>query len=140
MSRFATSEILITVAKVERRPADQKDHRAELEAVTRPDGRSGRVDILTFRSRRDDNSTESLVIELERPTVKAGSSTAPQYSGVGRESALPPGDGRDPGVDTLQPQGVPDPQGAQAAQVRPQIIEQGCGQLGGAGNGGTAPR
>ncbi|MEW1640769.1 MULTISPECIES: hypothetical protein [unclassified Streptomyces] len=40
----------------------------ELESLTQPDGRSGRVDILMFRSRRDDNSTERLVIELKRPT------------------------------------------------------------------------
>ncbi|MBZ6142522.1 ATP-binding protein [Streptomyces olivaceus] len=67
----------------------------ELEAVTQPDGRSGRVDILMFRSRRDDNSTERLVIELKRPTVKVGPKELtqikdyakaiiddPQYSGV----------------------------------------------------------
>ncbi|MFC9891560.1 hypothetical protein [Streptomyces pilosus] len=68
----------------------------ELEAVPQPDGRSGRVDILMFRSRRDDNSTERLVIELKRPTVKVGPKELtqiknyaraiiddPQYSGVG---------------------------------------------------------
>ncbi|MEU9663596.1 ATP-binding protein [Streptomyces chartreusis] len=67
----------------------------ELEPVTQPDGRSGRVDILMFRSRRDDNSTERLVIELKRPTVKVGPKELaqikgyaeaiiddPQYSGV----------------------------------------------------------
>jgi hypothetical protein len=67
----------------------------ELEAVTQPDGRSGRVDILMFRSRRDDNSTERLVVELKRPTVKVGPKELnqiknysraiiddPQYSGV----------------------------------------------------------
>ncbi|MFJ8510162.1 ATP-binding protein [Streptomyces avermitilis] len=68
----------------------------QLEAVTQPDGRSGRVDILLFRSRRDDNSTERLIIELKRPTVKVGQKELdqvkgyaraiiddPQYSGVG---------------------------------------------------------
>lgn len=68
----------------------------ELESVTQPDGRSGRVDILMFRSRRDDNSTERLVIELKRPTVKVGPKELdqikryaraiiddPQYRGVG---------------------------------------------------------
>jgi hypothetical protein len=56
----------------------------ELEAVTQPDGRSGRVDILLFRSRRDDNSTERLVIELKRPTVKVGPKELDQIKGYAR--------------------------------------------------------
>lgn len=56
----------------------------ELEAVTQPDGRSGRVDILLFRSRRDDNSTERLVIELKRRTVKVGPKELAQIKGYAR--------------------------------------------------------
>ncbi|WP_331759443.1 ATP-binding protein [Streptomyces sp. NBC_01579] len=43
-----------------------------LETVKQEDGRSGRVDILLFRSRRSDNSTERIVIELKRPMVRIG--------------------------------------------------------------------
>jgi Histidine kinase-, DNA gyrase B-, and HSP90-like ATPase len=56
----------------------------ELETVTQPDGRGGRVDILLFRSRRDDNSTERLVIELKRPTVKVGPKELDQIKGYAR--------------------------------------------------------
>jgi hypothetical protein len=56
----------------------------ELESVTQPDGRSGRVDILLFRSRKDDNSTERLVIELKRPTVEVGQKELDQIKGYAR--------------------------------------------------------
>ncbi|WP_207565547.1 ATP-binding protein [Streptomyces sp. CA-256286] len=55
----------------------------QLEA-TQPDGRRGRVDILMFRSRRDEDSTERLVIELKRPTVKVGKKELDQIKGYAR--------------------------------------------------------
>ncbi|MFE0200603.1 ATP-binding protein [[Kitasatospora] papulosa] len=56
----------------------------QIEGVTQPDGRSGRVDILMFRSRRDDSSTERIVIELKRPTVKVGKKELDQIKGYAR--------------------------------------------------------
>ncbi|UXY33165.1 ATP-binding protein [Streptomyces sp. HUAS TT20] len=56
----------------------------QLDTVTQPDGRTGRVDILLFRSRRDDNSTERLVVELKRPTVKVGKKELDQITGYAR--------------------------------------------------------
>ncbi|MFF3313507.1 ATP-binding protein [Streptomyces sp. NPDC002952] len=55
----------------------------QLEAM-QPDGRRGRVDILMFRSRRDEDSTERLVIELKRPTVKVGKKELDQIKGYAR--------------------------------------------------------
>ncbi|OQQ13132.1 DNA mismatch repair protein [Streptomyces sp. M41(2017)] len=52
--------------------------------ATQPDGRRGRVDILMFRSRRDEDSTERLVIELKRPTVKVGKKELDQIKGYAR--------------------------------------------------------
>lgn len=67
----------------------------QLETVIQDDGRTGRVDILLFRSRRDDSSTERIIIELKRPNVRVGKKELdqitnyaraiidnPQYSGV----------------------------------------------------------
>lgn len=56
----------------------------QLDTVTQPDGRTGRVDILLFRSRRDDNFTERLVVELKRPTVKVGKKELDQITGYAR--------------------------------------------------------
>ncbi|BAC75377.1 DNA mismatch repair protein [Streptomyces avermitilis] len=56
----------------------------QLEPVTQPDGRSGRVDVLLFRSRRDDSSTERLIIELKRPTVRVGKKELDQIKGYAR--------------------------------------------------------
>lgn len=56
----------------------------QLDTVTQPDGRTGRVDILMFRSRRDDSSTERLVIELKRPSVKVGKKELDQIKGYAR--------------------------------------------------------
>lgn len=55
-----------------------------LETVTQPDGRTGRVDVLLFRSRRDDSSTERLVIELKRPNVRVGKKELDQIKGYAR--------------------------------------------------------
>ncbi|WP_229713878.1 ATP-binding protein [Streptomyces fuscichromogenes] len=55
-----------------------------LDTVTQPDGRTGRVDILLFRSRRDESSTERLVVELKRPTVKVGKKELDQVTGYAR--------------------------------------------------------
>ncbi|MFI1415620.1 hypothetical protein ACH4Y0_37725 [Streptomyces sp. NPDC020707] len=55
-----------------------------LDTVTQPDGRTGRVDILMFRSRRDDSSTERFVIELKRPNVKVGKKEFDQIKGYAR--------------------------------------------------------
>ncbi|MGI5440442.1 hypothetical protein ACQEV4_24605 [Streptomyces shenzhenensis] len=42
------------------------------------------MDILLFRSRRDDNFTVRLVIELKRPTVKVGKKELDQITGYSR--------------------------------------------------------
>jgi hypothetical protein len=56
----------------------------QLETVTQPDGRTGRVDVLMFRSRRGEDSTERIVIELKRPTVKVGKKELDQIKGYAR--------------------------------------------------------
>ncbi|MGW0573742.1 ATP-binding protein [Streptomyces tauricus] len=56
----------------------------QLEAVEREDGRGGRVDILLFRSRRDDNSTERIIIELKRPMVRVGKDELDQIKSYAR--------------------------------------------------------
>ncbi|MFE0778753.1 ATP-binding protein [Streptomyces sp. NPDC058861] len=56
----------------------------QLQGVVQPDGRRGRVDILMFRSRRDEDSTERLVIELKRPTVKVGEDELRQIKSYAR--------------------------------------------------------
>ncbi|MEV7676496.1 ATP-binding protein [Streptomyces sp. NPDC088752] len=55
-----------------------------LDEVLQSDGRRGRVDILMFRSRRDEDSTERLVIELKRPTVEVGKKELDQIKGYAR--------------------------------------------------------
>ncbi|WP_245797363.1 ATP-binding protein [Mangrovactinospora gilvigrisea] len=56
----------------------------ELHKVTKPNGRDGRVDILLFRSRRDDASTERIIVELKRPTVKVGRKELKQITDYAR--------------------------------------------------------
>ncbi|TQJ55971.1 ATP-binding protein [Streptomyces sp. SLBN-115] len=56
----------------------------QLDAIEREDGRSGRVDILLFRSRRDDNSTERIIVELKRPTVQVGKKELDQIKSYAR--------------------------------------------------------
>lgn len=55
-----------------------------LQPVRQPDGRDGRVDILMFRTRRSDNTTERIVIELKRPTVRVGEKELRQIKGYAR--------------------------------------------------------
>ncbi|MDF3141820.1 MULTISPECIES: ATP-binding protein [unclassified Streptomyces] len=56
----------------------------QLDAVQRQDGRSGRVDILLFRGIGDDRSTERIVIELKRPTVRVGEEELRQIKSYAR--------------------------------------------------------
>ncbi|MEJ2862153.1 ATP-binding protein [Actinomycetospora flava] len=56
----------------------------DLEAVRRDDGRSGRVDVLLFRGRGDEEFTERLVVELKRPTVTVGRDELEQIKSYAR--------------------------------------------------------
>ncbi|MGK5170051.1 ATP-binding protein [Geodermatophilus sp. CPCC 205761] len=63
---------------------DQVELEDQLDAVMRDDGRSGRVDILLFRTGGSEQRTERLIVELKRPTVRIGKREVDQIKSYAR--------------------------------------------------------